>query len=167
MTITNRPPCPSCKSLNIRSKGERWRCKNCGREFLKNIKRKYREKIDWNNRPKCPYCEGKVYSSGDNWRCKDCNRSSTKIFKITNMENSHPLFKHVLASLIRKCMFCGKEYNNRFRFICGDVIMHHINHDRKDCRLENLTIIGSGCHGEIHSKEIYNLKSIKDLLNIL
>lgn len=38
-----RPKCPKCNGNRIISKGKSWKCKDCGRRFLKNRKPKQRK----------------------------------------------------------------------------------------------------------------------------
>ena len=36
MSKFERPPCPRCNGNRIISSGKNWKCKDCGRQFLKN-----------------------------------------------------------------------------------------------------------------------------------
>lgn len=40
-----RRPCPDCGAENPTSKGYRWRCTKCGREYLKEYRGPYRKSI--------------------------------------------------------------------------------------------------------------------------
>jgi len=44
--VKPRPPCPECGAENPASKGYRWRCKKCGREYLKEYRGPYKNRND-------------------------------------------------------------------------------------------------------------------------
>lgn len=36
----SRPPCPECKGTHVMSQGSNWKCRDCGRSFVKNPRRR-------------------------------------------------------------------------------------------------------------------------------
>ena len=53
----------------------------------------------------------------------------------------HTYYTKLLSGLKRECMICGNT---------KDIIVHHINNNFTDNRLENLSLVCRGCHNTIH-----------------
>lgn len=47
------------------------------------------------------------------------------------------------------CDFCGLPHNKRSRE--GTLLVHHINHDHDDNRLENFAVLCKSCHSSYHA----------------
>ena len=74
--VEQRPACPECGGNPV-SHGHSWRCKDCGRQWLKETKE--REAPDYTKRPNCVRCGShRVNSSGIQWVCKDCGKYWSK-----------------------------------------------------------------------------------------
>jgi tRNA(Ile2) C34 agmatinyltransferase TiaS len=74
MPMSARPKCPVCGN-NCAANGVSWRCKACGKAFVKYPQQKRNM-----HRPKCVECDSQnVISRGSYWNCKDCGRNWTKI----------------------------------------------------------------------------------------
>ena len=72
-----KPNCPECGSGDISSYGCRWRCAECGYQFLKN-RRTQKQKIL--NKPNCVECgSSEIVSRGTEWECKTCGRRFKKV----------------------------------------------------------------------------------------
>ncbi len=61
-----------------------------------------------------------------------------------------------------KCQKCLKDVSNQL-----DAAVHHINHNKKDNRLENLQTLCNSCHarhhGKINTKNLPNGERIKEM----
>jgi ribosomal protein S27AE len=78
LELPQRPPCPECGSTNMQSSGLRWVCKICGRQTLKQKKKRVLLRPD--HKQICPRCNSdKINSHGYRWFCIDCKRVWSKI----------------------------------------------------------------------------------------
>lgn len=72
--------CPSCSSSKLRSKGLRWACSKCGKQFNKITRRRIVPKRE--QRPSCPECgagkpilDGRSLRGEERYVCIRCGRN--------------------------------------------------------------------------------------------
>jgi tRNA(Ile2) C34 agmatinyltransferase TiaS len=66
-----RPPCPECGEPSPISAGDGWKCRKCGRVWVKQPRRI----CSMVERPNCPDCgEREPWSAGRHWQCGKCGR---------------------------------------------------------------------------------------------
>jgi len=76
--VTNRPEkCIYCKRKNtVVGNGLQWKCRKCGRGWVKYPVVKKIEKG-----PPCPRCGGKSKSRGQSWSCAVCGKRWMKFYQ--------------------------------------------------------------------------------------
>jgi ribosomal protein L37AE/L43A len=85
--LGERPPCPTCKSTRIKSAGISWRCKDCGKEW---IKKPHPQKLIQRPDHPCPECGSThIQSQGVKWVCCECAKTFQKILRKTNFAPSY------------------------------------------------------------------------------
>jgi len=69
-------PCPKCSSIHVGSQGNRWKCFDCGKNWMKEYKPK---KPVTRPEHSCPRCGSvRVRSHGKDWVCIKCGRTWVK-----------------------------------------------------------------------------------------
>jgi len=113
--LGRRPRCPNCSALDPNSVGLNWRCKVCGRSWLKNPQNKIKH-ICKNRPTKCIYCQevGTVVGNGLCWKCTECGRSWAKHPVVKNLEERPPCpvcrGRPKSSGTSWACTKCGKEW---------------------------------------------------------
>lgn len=75
-----RPQCPECETPNPTSHGRSWRCKACGRVWVKEKGEVWVRGKDIGERPVCPECRTpNPLSHGTSWHCKNCGKRWEKV----------------------------------------------------------------------------------------